>query len=757
MALKWFHLRPLSHLFWILFAVFPATSAQVHHINDQIVLGPAGNRSIRILSAAPPLAATVLKNPTENDKKWQVVQCSSSEKDNGCDKALDGNKATWWQSTNSRGPHFITIDLRGVKRVTAIRVVPTINGVATGGSIAGHRVLLSTSKDAWTAPPVAYGRWFDDQAAKWAIFEPQDVQFVRLEATSATRGKNFVMVDEIEIWVTKSLPVVPSDGSLGRWGPTINFPLVPVGAFIDPIKFKATDKFAGSVVAFSSDSHDGAGGAKDDDFTATWVSTWDRADETVSQRHVKNTKHQMFCPGMAFDVKGGMIITGGNTDEAKTTRYDPQTKKWLALSRMDYTRGYQGSVTVDDGGIFVIGGSWFEKGGKNRPGEIYDPSSDKWRTLDNLDSERIKTKTDGYPSYRADNHVWLFGWKENSIFHAGPSSDMHWITDLSNQGKYTDAGTRGDDGAMCGAAVMYDAAEGKILTTGGAAQYEYYMRNDTNAVFTPPTYTTSKPSSTTTTTSSSTATLPDLPGRTPYGKLATGRTFHVQLNAIGEKATITETDPLNHARTFHNVVVLPNGDVFVAGGMVKGEPFHDETAVLTPEMWSPVSKTWKPMAPNSIPRTYHSFSLLLQDGTVLVGGGGLSGTDPCNHYDAQIYTPPYLSPGRGPRPVIQGLSLTGVKLDGELLITTDVAVVDASLIRYGAATHTVNNDQRRIRLALTSVGTGGKFVYKVVIPAKAGVAIPGYWMLFVMNGKGVPSVAETVQILCEKCKVGKSV
>ena len=56
-----------------------------------------------------------------------------------------------------------------------------------------------------------------------------------------------------------------------------------------------------------------------------------------------------------------------------------------------------------------------------------------------------------------------------------------------------------------------------------------------------------------------------------------------------------------------------------------------------------------------MPRTYHSTALLLPDGTVFNGGGGLCGACVCgpgtaasgscktpNHEDAQIFTPPYL-------------------------------------------------------------------------------------------------------------------
>ena len=60
----------------------------------------------------------------------------------------------------------------------------------------------------------------------------------------------------------------------------------------------------------------------------------------------------------------------------------------------------------------------------------------------------------------------------------------------------------------------------------------------------------------------------------------------------------------------------------------------------------------------------------------------------------------------------------------------------------GTATHSVNTDQRRIALTPTAV-TGG---YRLTIPADNGIALPGYWMLFAMDSKGVPSVARTIKI-----------
>ena len=64
-------------------------------------------------------------------------------------------------------------------------------------------------------------------------------------------------------------------------------------------------------------------------------------------------------------------------------------------------------------------------------------------------------------------------------------------------------------------------------------------------------------------------------------------------------------------------------------------------------------------------------------------------------------------------------------------------------MRLSAITHTTNNDQRRIPLQPTALGSGG---YSVTLPADPGVLLPGYYMLFALNANGVPSTSTTIQI-----------
>ena len=186
--------------------------------------------------------------------------------------------------------------------------------------------------------------------------------------------------------------------------------------------------------------------------------------------------------------------------------------------------------------------------------------------------------------------------------------------------------------------------------------------------------------------------------------------------------------------------------VFITGGQTVGAPFQDTNVQYTPELWNPVTQQFTKLNPNSTPRVYHSWALLLQDATVLSGGGGLCGTCSTNHLDAQIFTPPYLlnadnTPAT--RPVITSVSTNGVKAGGSITVNTNVGVTAMSLIRYSATTHTVNTDQRRIPLTLSN---SGGTTNTVTVPNDYGIALPGYWMLFAMDALGRPSVAQTIQI-----------
>ncbi|KAI9656914.1 MAG: hypothetical protein M1831_004462 [Alyxoria varia] len=664
-----------------------------------------GDGLMRAMDSAPPHVGEQI--PQYERNAWSV-DCTSELLNHECDKIKDASNNTFWQTkvdTESTDPlpHTITIDLKEVKNVTAISMTP-LPDADLGGAIAGHKVYLSVDNKTWDL--VAFGTWFEDVQDKFAMLEPQSAQFVRLEAISATNGTEFIRVMDISVWATSS--PTPSSRGLGKWGATVDFPLVPVGVFIDPI--------SGKVISFSSYAHDHFGQGPTDHTTLT--ATWNPTTETISHRQVRKTYHDMFCPGMAFDVNGRMIISGGESAD-RVSIYNPTNDDWISVKGMNIPRGYQGSTTCANGDIFVIGGSWGPVGHDfgDRFGETYDPEADKWTWLEQCTSGDIETTEDWEKDYRADNHVWLMAWQNNSVFHAGPSKDMHWITP-TGKGAIENAGQRGVGSApihdrMCGVAAMYDAAEGKILSAGGAPSYNYK----------------------------------DGDGEI-RGEKATTNAFVVTLDKVNASVEVKPAGQgMHYARSFSHAVILPNGETLVVGGQEEPRVFTEDTPQLTPEIYSPTEDVWTPVANHSVVRAYHSFALLLRDATVLVGGGGLNNQLDVNHFDAQIYIPQYLlteDGERAKRPVIKETSDATVLPGGNFTIATDVEVVSASLVRYGGATHSLNNDQRRLPLKLQDSAT--PLEYGVSIPSDGGVAIPGYWMLFVMDSQGVPSEAKNVQI-----------
>ena len=64
------------------------------------------------------------------------------------------------------------------------------------------------------------------------------------------------------------------------------------------------------------------------------------------------------------------------------------------------------------------------------------------------------------------------------------------------------------------------------------------------------------------------------------------------------------------------------------------------------------------------------------------------------------------------------------------------------LIRAGAATHSFDFEQRFVGLTYQVVGGG----LQPKAPANGNVAPPGYYLLFIVNNDGVPSVARFVHL-----------
>ena len=196
------------------------------------------------------------------------------------------------------------------------------------------------------------------------------------------------------------------------------------------------------------------------------------------------------------------------------------------------------------------------------------------------------------------------------------------------------------------------------------------------------------------------------------------------------------TAPMATARMLHNAVVLPDGKVFVIGG---GAQANYSGPVFTPELFDPVAETWTPMEPHQASRMYHSTALLLPDARVFCAG---QDNGPLANY-AEIWSPPYLF--RGPRPIFTGAPASIGYNQQFTLSTPDAAGIGTvTVIKSGSVTHQINPDHRSVPLVFTRNTAAGTLT--VTSPPNANIAPPGYYLLFIVNSDGVPSVAPWIRI-----------
>jgi Domain of unknown function (DUF1929) len=217
----------------------------------------------------------------------------------------------------------------------------------------------------------------------------------------------------------------------------------------------------------------------------------------------------------------------------------------------------------------------------------------------------------------------------------------------------------------------------------------------------------------------------------------------VTIDINGDTPVVEPTGLLSSRRSWANATVLPNGNVLVTGG--SGQPNQLVDVNNSAEIWDPHTGQWTVGASGRRPRLYHSFALLLPDASVLVGGGGAADDAPLNNLHAEIYYPPYLyndSGGFANRPVIA--TAPSVLHPGQdFSVTLDAAGADrVTLVNTGAVTHGVNLQQRFVELGFTANGN----VLSIDMPARATDTPPGYYLLFVLNGNGVPSRGRIVRI-----------
>ena len=406
--------------------------------------------------------------------------------------------------------------------------------------------------------------------------------------------------------------------------------------------------------------------------------------------------------------------------------WDPVSNTFTATASSAYALFCAGHTTLADGRVFIAGGHIADYTGYPHA-VIFDPATNGFTALPDMNTGRwyptvttlpngdvlvvsgdinANTNVDALPQvFQFSTKTWrnlttaqlsqplypnMLVAPNGKVFNAGPSRQSRYLN-TAGTGSWSNVAVTNFGGSRdYGPAVLY--SPGKVAVIGGSN---------------PPT---------------ATSEIIDLNAATPAWKF---------------------TGSMHFPRRQHNAVILPDGKVFVVGGSSAGGFDTSTSPVLPTEMWDPATGQFTVMASIAVYRGYHSTALLLADGRVLSAGGNVGGPN------AQLFSPPYLFAGA--RPSIASAPVSAGYGQTVFIGTPDAAsITKVTLLREASVTHTNSMSQSFQSLSFTTTSTG----LNVTMPANANIAPPGYYMLFILNGSGVPSVASILQVSSTAASVG---
>jgi hypothetical protein len=440
----------------------------------------------------------------------------------------------------------------------------------------------------------------------------------------------------------------------------------------------------------------------------------------------------LYCAGHSFLPDGKLLITGGtaapgngNPSNAygikKAALFDYATGAWTQLPEMNDRRWYPTNLAMPDGSSLVWGGQAVQ-------------------SIINPVSQVLEKQPDG-----------TYTWRALNLKNPEPHFQYYsWVNMLSSGKALVTLGVNGTS---------------YLLTVGGSYRYpkdfQYkYPFHATNS---------------------------NLDGQLSGGDHHAGSQIVYdkdQMVVIGgswdlPKSTVETINlndsnpqwkivaPLSIGRRHHNSTILPTGKVLVTGGN-KGNAFNNtcsQHAVKEAEMWTPGDPgAWETLASAAEARIYHSAAVLLPDGRVMTGGttafeGNGTPTYPASedppplcpaisdNYKIEIFSPPYLFNADGTEATRPQISNAPAQASyGQTIqftVTNAGSGSNVSLVRLPSVTHSFNQNQGFNKLVTTISGQN----FSVTIPANRNELVPGHYMMFVVNGSGVPSKAKIIQVL----------
>jgi hypothetical protein len=415
-----------------------------------------------------------------------------------------------------------------------------------------------------------------------------------------------------------------------------------------------------------------------------------------------------FCGGDVFLPDGRLLSAGGTLDynpfrgRKDTAVFDYQTEQWSFAATMAQGRWYPTLITLGDGTVLAASGLG-EHGGDDPKTtlEVYSAATDSWHTLQ---------LPDGFPGLPLYPHLFLLG--DGRVFFSGG---------------------RMDDPLQVDACIL-DLTRDPVTATTVPDLLEPDMRNQSASVLLPPAQ----------------QQRVMIIGGGPVGKPdktdAVDAVSIVDLNAANP--AYHPGAPIGLPRLHLNAVLLPDRTVFVSGGSLKQE--DEPLARLQGEIYDPATNTWSLMAAATVPRLYHSTALLLPDGRVVAAGGNPEGghqvnwepPSPVEELRVEVFSPPYLF--KGPRPAIVAAPEAWSYGQTVTVQTPQATTIRwASLIGSGVTTHSFDSGQRLVDLEISSRDNDS---LAVTVTPDHDLAPPGWYMLFLVDQQGVPSIATWIHL-----------
>ena len=396
----------------------------------------------------------------------------------------------------------------------------------------------------------------------------------------------------------------------------------------------------------------------------------------------------MFCNGMVALPDGRPFIMGGNIQYdpfhgwQRTAAYDPATGNFVDMEDMAHGRWYPTSTVLGDGRVLTFSGL-DENGNTNSQVEIYKVGVGWGAPLTAPWTPPLYPRLHLLPS--------------GKVFYSGPSTQSRLFDPTAGSWSDVIATTNYGGDRTYGSSVLLP------LTPANGYKPVVMIFGGGNP-------------------STKTTELIDLSAATPAwvnGPL------------------------MSEPRVEMNATLLPTGKILTVGGSLNDE--DTGTASLNADLYDSVTNTMGSAGANAVPRLYHSVSLLLPDARVWIAGGNPQrGT-----YDSsmEIYSPPYLFNPDGSlatRPSITTVTPGVIGYGTSFQVATPDAANIASvvLMKNGMATHAFDMEQRMVGLTFTAASG----VLNVTGPPSGNIAPPGYYMIFLINNAGVPSVAQFVQV-----------